>query len=136
MVALSQVLAGQERKHAQVIVEADHALEVQGVVQGGAGRVQSDEAIQGGRGLDLLAGSVLCVGLFELGLLCQRRAGGASLKLLVQADGLFVGAGSQFVLGLGIDLVGTPLFGLVLGHRGAAAQKAHATGQQDRADRR
>ncbi|MCY1367452.1 hypothetical protein D9M69_543870 [compost metagenome] len=113
LVALGQVLARQEREHAQVVVEVDHALQVERVVERRAGRVQLHEAVERGDGVGLFAGLVLGVGLFELGLLGQRRAGGTAFELLVQRHCLVVGAGADFVLGFRVDAVGAPVRGLV-----------------------
>ena len=60
----------------------------------------------------------------ELGLLRQRRAGGAALQGLEQRHRLVVGAVVELVLGLGVDAVGTPARGLVDGLGRAGRQQA------------
>jgi len=83
---------GERGEQPEVVIEVHNALHVEGVVHAGAGRVQADEAIQGGQGLGLFIGTVLGVGLFKFGLLRQGRAGSTAFELFEQGDGLVVGA--------------------------------------------
>ena len=106
-----------EGKNTQVVIEVDNPLEIERVVKGRAGRMQLHEAVQRGDGQRLLACPVVCVGLVQLSLLSQDRAGGAALEFFEQGDGLVVGAPVEFVFRLLVDPVGTPFGGLVRGRR-------------------
>jgi hypothetical protein len=92
--------------------------------------MQLDEALQRGLGLGLLVGLVVGIGLLELGLLRQRRAGGAALEFLEQRDRLVVGARLQFILGFGIEPVGAPRADLVVRRRRTAGQQRCRSQQQ------
>jgi hypothetical protein len=83
-------LARQEGEQPQLVVEVDHALEVQRVVDGRAGRVQAHEAVQRGNGLGFLPVLRTANRPFHLRLLRQRRAGGAAFQRLEQRHRLVV----------------------------------------------
>jgi ATP-dependent DNA helicase DinG len=123
LVALRQVLPRKEGEGPEVVVEVDDPLEVQRIVDRGTGRVQLHEALDGGQRLRLVAGLVVRIGLLELGLLRERRAGSAPLELLEQRDRLVEGTRVQLVLGFGIELVRAPAFGAVHFRRRAAGQQ-------------
>ncbi|MNT36156.1 hypothetical protein D3C72_1722230 [compost metagenome] len=122
LVALGQVLPREGAEQPQVVVEVDQTLEVVSVIQGGAGRMQTQETVQHGQGLRLFAGLVVGVGLVELGLLGQRGACGTAFELLVQRHGLVEVARVALVLRLGVYLVGAPAHGVVHWRAGAARE--------------
>ena len=80
MVAFCQILACDGREQAQIVIEVDDALEIQGVVEGRTGRVQLHETVERGDCLCGLARLVLGVGFVQLGLLRQRRSSGATFE--------------------------------------------------------
>ena len=112
-----------EGKQPEVVVEVDQTFEVERVVNGRAGGVQADEAVQGGHGLDFVAGFVLGKGLVNLGLLGQRGAGCAAFELLVVTNGLVPGASLRLISGFAVDFFRGPTRCDVLGGVRAAAQK-------------
>src|SRR5256885_4569905 len=91
--------------------------------------MQLQEAVQRGGGLDLVAALVLGIGLVELGLLGQGRAGGTAFELLEQRNGLVERAGGGFVAGLGIDAVRGPLGSRVLLRTGAGCRSEEHTSE-------
>jgi len=122
LIALGQVLAGDEGEKAQVVVEIHQPFEVQRIVQRRAGGVQLDEAVQCGDGLHFVACFVLGVGFFDLGLLRQQRAGRTAFELVKQADGLVPGTRIHFVACFFVDAISRPTCRHILGGAGAAGQ--------------
>ena len=136
LVALGQVLAGVAAKNAQVFIEIGRALEVQRIVQRGAGGVQAHKAVNRGHGLDGLAGLDVRIGFVHLRLLGQGRASGAGFELFQQGNGLFPLAGVHFVFGIGIELRGRHARGLVQGRRGAADHQRRRQWKDERVNDR
>jgi hypothetical protein len=85
--------------------------------------MQLEKAVDGRQGLGLVAGLVVGIGLFQLGLLRQRRSGGAPLEFLEQRDRLVIRSGTEFVLRFSVDLVRTPVRRLVVRRRGTRRQQ-------------
>ncbi len=127
LITLGQVLLGDRRQESKIFVEVDDAFQVQRIVQCRACRVQLDETLKGRDGLGFFVVLVVGIGLVQLRLLGQRRTRGATFQFLQQRNGLGIGPRIHFVLGLGVDLVGTPTCGVVNGRRRAPVQQCSQT---------
>jgi hypothetical protein len=70
--------------------------------------VELQKAVDGGKRLWRFGGLVVRIRLVQLRLLSQRCAGSPAFELVEQHDRFVVGAGVQFILGLGVNLVRAP----------------------------
>ncbi len=124
LIALVQLLVGQEGEPALIGVEVDQALKVEHIVGVGVVGVELEKAVGGGQGLRPLALLVVAVGDLDQRLLRQQPVGVARLELLVQLHTLVGVAAVHFVLGLCIQFGRRPAQGFVFRRRGGTACKA------------
>ena len=114
-VALGRVLVRQPRHDAAILVEVGQALDVQRVVDVRVAGIELDETLGRGHRGGLLAGLVVGVGHFQLGLLRVAAVGKARVQRLVELDRLLVVARVEFFLGFLVKPRRRPADGGVVG---------------------
>jgi hypothetical protein len=102
-------------EQAEVFVEVDQPAQVIDVVDVRVVRMQLDEAVAGGDRRSRLLVLPVGVGDVDLRLLRIAAVGIARFELFKVLDGLRVGALVERILGFGVELVGRPADGFILG---------------------